>query len=99
MWAAWGKSDSGWHLLWETNRGKDFISLVIIGFVLKSEIHGPNNDFQKKECKRIMEKGTRPPGVFPRGSVVNNPPANAGASEDTGSIPESGRSPGGGNGH
>ena len=46
-----------------------------------------------------MEKGTCPPWGFPHGSVVNNPPANAGASEDTGSIPESGRSPGGGNGH
>ena len=32
---------------------------------------------------------------FPGGSVVKNPPANAG---DTGSIPESGRSPGEGNG-
>ena len=32
---------------------------------------------------------------FPGGSVVKNPPANAG---DTGSIPGSGRSPGGGNG-
>ena len=31
---------------------------------------------------------------FPGGSVVENPPANAG---DTGSIPGSGRSPGGGN--
>ena len=33
---------------------------------------------------------------FPRGSVVKNPPANAG---DGGSIPGSGRSPGGGNGN
>ena len=33
---------------------------------------------------------------FPGGSVVENPPANAG---DTGSIPESGRSPGGGKGN
>ena len=32
---------------------------------------------------------------FPGGSVVKNPPANAG---DPGSIPESGRSPGEGNG-
>ena len=31
-----------------------------------------------------MEKGTCPPWGFPRGSVVNNPPAKAGASEDTG---------------
>ena len=33
---------------------------------------------------------------FPGGSVVKNPPANAG---DTSSIPRSGRSPGGGNGN
>ena len=33
---------------------------------------------------------------FPGGSVVKNPPANAG---DIGSIPGPGRSPGGGNGH
>ena len=33
---------------------------------------------------------------FAGGSVVKNPPANAG---DVGSIPESGRSPGGGNGN
>ena len=33
---------------------------------------------------------------FPRGSVVKNPPANAG---DVSSIPGSGRSPGGGNGN
>ena len=33
---------------------------------------------------------------FPGGSVVKNPPANAG---DTGLIPGSGRSPGGGNGN
>ena len=34
-------------------------------------------------------------GGFPGGSVVENPPANAGG---TGSIPESGRPPGEGNG-
>ena len=33
---------------------------------------------------------------FPGGTVVKNPPANAG---DSGSIPGSGRSPGGGNGN
>ena len=33
------------------------------------------------------------------GSVVKNPPANVGDSGDMGSIPGSGRSPGGGNGN
>ena len=36
---------------------------------------------------------------FPGGSVVKNPPANAGATEDMGSVPGSGRSPGGGHGN
>ena len=35
---------------------------------------------------------------FLRGSVVKNPPVNAGNPGDTGSIPGSGRSPGGVNG-
>ena len=33
---------------------------------------------------------------FPGGSVVKNPPANAGATEEVGSVPGSERSPGGG---
>ena len=36
---------------------------------------------------------------FPGGSVIKNLPANAGESRDMGSIPGSGRSPGGGNGN
>ena len=36
---------------------------------------------------------------FPSDSVVKNPPANAGIAGDTGSIPRSGRPPGGGNGN
>ena len=36
---------------------------------------------------------------FPVGSVVKNPPANAGDTEDTSSIPGSGRSLGIGNGN
>ena len=38
-------------------------------------------------------------GGFPGGSVVKNPPANAGDPGDVGLIPESGRSPGVGNGN
>ena len=38
-------------------------------------------------------------GGFPGGSVVKNLPANAGDVGDAGSIPGSGRSPGGGNGN
>ena len=36
---------------------------------------------------------------FPGGSVVKNPPANAGSARDMGSIPGLGRSPEGGNGN
>ena len=36
---------------------------------------------------------------FPGGTMVKNLPANAGDAKDTGLIPESGRSPGGGNGN
>ena len=98
MWVTRGKSDLGWHLLWEMNRGKAFISLVIIGFVLKSEIHGPNSDFPKRVQENNGEGYLSPMGL-PTWLSVNNPPANAGTSEDTGSIPGSGRSSGGGNGH
>ena len=38
-------------------------------------------------------------GGFPSGVAVKNPPANAGETRDTGSIPRSGRSPGEGNGN
>ena len=44
-----------------------------------------------KELKRVR--------VFPSDTVVKNLPANAGDTRDVGSIPESGRSPGGGNGN
>ena len=36
---------------------------------------------------------------FPGGLVVKNPPASGGDARDMGSIPESGRSPGEGNGN
>ena len=36
---------------------------------------------------------------FPDGSVVQNPPVSAGDTGDSGLIPGSGRSPGGGNGN
>ena len=36
---------------------------------------------------------------FPGGSVVKNPTVNAGDAGDVGSIPGSGRAPGGGNGN
>ena len=35
---------------------------------------------------------------FPDGIVIKNPPVDAGDTRDAGSIPESGRSPGGGRG-
>ena len=38
-------------------------------------------------------------GWLPRGTVVKNPPADAGDAQDTGLIPELGRSPGVGTGN
>ena len=43
-------------------------------------------------------EGNREDGL-PGGTVVKNPPANAGDAGDAGSIPGSGRSPGEGNGN
>ena len=39
------------------------------------------------------------PGGFPGGAVIKNLPANSGDARDTGLMPESGRSPEGGNGN
>ena len=44
-------------------------------------------------------KISKRPSGFPGGTVVKNPPANAGDERDVGFIPGLGRSPGGGNGH
>ena len=49
------------------------------------------NTHIKKKKERYQFKG------FPDGSVVKNLPANAGDTREVGSIPGSGRSPGGGN--
>ena len=47
-----------------------------------------------------LQRGERRKGTFSQVPlVVKNSPANAGAVRDTGSIPGSGRSPGGGNGN
>ena len=49
--------------------------------------------WEKNNCVRDSNVG------FPRGSVIKNLPANAGATGDAGLIPGSGRSPGVGNGN
>ena len=50
----------------------------------------------KQQCIRVMCKSMQQLG-FPGDSVVKNLPANAGATEDVGSITGLARSPGGGN--
>ena len=53
-----------------------------------------NGKFSPDSClRRIKNIGNG----FPGGAVVKNPPAHAGDARDSGSIPASGRSPGGGN--
>ena len=49
---------------------------------------------QAKQSQGLMSKHG-----FPEGTVVKNPPANAGAAGDLGLIPGSGRAPAGGNGN
>ena len=44
------------------------------------------------DIKLIIMESSRVELGFPGGSVIKNPPANVGATGDTGSIPESGRS-------
>ena len=46
-----------------------------------------------------VDDGAEDTQGFPGGSVVKNPPANAGEAREAVSIPGSGRSPGGGNGN
>ena len=50
------------------------------------------------QCKP-KENQARSYGDFPGGTVVKNPPANAGDARDAGLIPRLGRSPGEGNGN
>ena len=52
--------------------------------------------YTKLPFKRVWGKAN---SVFPGGSVVKNLPDNPGDAGEAGSIPGSGRSPGGGNGH
>ena len=50
-------------------------------------------------CFVQKAKGIRKDGAFQVALVVRNLPANAGDLRDSGSIPDSGRSPGGGHGN
>ena len=82
-----------WARLWWQKDGKiQFLSLLqweIIKVAFKC------SRVQEREPLEVrLHRGARVLGS-PRGSVVRNSPANAG---DAGLIPESGRSPGGGNG-
>ena len=55
-----------------------------------------DSEWWLNECMMDGSEGKNPGQSFPGGSVVKNPPANAG---DMGSIPGLGRSPGEGNGN
>ena len=62
------------------------------------EFHGLYSPWGSKELDMTEQLSLVLYSGFPGGSVVKNPPTNAGDTRDVGSIPESGRSPGGGNG-
>ena len=51
------------------------------------------------DIKLIIMESSRVELGFPGGSVIKNPPVNAGDTGDAGSIPGSGRYPGVGNGY
>ena len=57
----------------------------------KGQSSKTNNGWILKTKSRIFDSSSRAIEGFPGGSVLKNPPASAG---DSGSIPESGRSPG-----
>ena len=54
---------------------------------------------QSMESQRVGHKLAANTFTFPAGSAEKIPPANAGATGEEGSIPGSGRSPGGGHGN
>ena len=67
----------------------------------KTKANVPNSikTFTRAHTQRNFKRLPLWPVAFPSGTVVKNPPANAGDVRDTGSIPGLGRSPGGGNGN
>ena len=67
----------------------------VLTYIEMEEINLERTERERRQHSIIYFKYCIPMG-FPGGSVVKNPPANAG---DKGSIPGSGRSPGGGNGN
>ena len=65
-------------------------------FIVSSQITALIISYQKRKRKLASNELFVP---FPDGMVVKNGSANAGDVRDVGSIPRSGRSPGGGNGN
>ena len=63
------------------------------------EHEGRGGGVALREAAHYSVKNSSPRQGFPGGTVVKNPPANAGDVRDVGSIPGSGRSPRGGNGN
>ena len=73
------------------------------GHIIKTENICVSKDIMGSEkiAYRTENKSASPMSYlgFPGGTVVKNPPANAGDTGDTGSIPGLGRSPEGGHGN
>ena len=70
--------------------------------VLRAHLVRPPPHFLTNKGRRGKRRGkglVQGQSGFPGGSVVKNPPANARDMGDTGSIPGSGRWPGGGSGN
>ena len=74
-------------------------TILYIRYKQLGPVHAQGGGEYKRHTSHIRSKIPKRWMGLPGGSIVKNPPANAGHARDTGLIPGSGRSPGGGNGN
>ena len=98
----WGLYQS-YTALWWLNNDTIFYRLFyvlslyhVFVFGLSVPMHEEEDNWRQRSMHLLTPPGTM---GFPGGTVVRNPPANAGDTRDAGSIPGSWWSPGGGSGN
>ena len=103
---AWGKGDATCvkkSPQGQKGRGcQTIVSFAIFlpyAFAMKSILTKRCVSTPRGRVLRQISQGVKEDGAFQMVRVVKNPPAKAGDMRDTGSIPGSGRSPGGGHGN
>ena len=89
---------------WKLITSLKFIRELMLQKNHYSKMWGETRDCRLKQSQWLQTNGrlfqtTYKPVGFPGDSVVKNPPISAGEAGDTGSIPGSGRHPGGGSGN